>query len=86
VDHAEYVITSSFHGAAFATIFNKKFAAVVNPALPSRMENLLRTLEIPHISIGQLDTAEDFDYRAVNERIAHQRITALAYLEESTAV
>lgn len=86
VDHAEYVITSSFHGAAFATIFNKKFAAVVNPALPSRMENLLQTLGIPHVSIAQLDTVEDFDYCAINERIAQQRSSALAYLEEATAI
>ena len=81
VDHAEYVVTSSFHGVAMSAVFNKKFSAVINPKSPSRIENLLRILSIPHVEINRLDEA-DIDYRTVNQRIAEERERGLDYLQE----
>jgi hypothetical protein len=83
VDHAEYVITSSFHGAALSTIFNKKFAAVINPATPSRIRNLLQTLGIPEVPIRELDGPERFDYTAIQKRMAQERSKGLLYLKEA---
>lgn len=84
VDHAEYVVTSSFHGAAFSVIFDKKFAPVINPAASSRMENLLSTLRIPQVRIEELDTAE-FDYTSVHARIMQERARSIDYLKEAIA-
>ena len=81
VDHAEYIVTSSFHGVAMSVIFNKKFSPVVNPDSPSRIENLLRTLSIPCFDIDQLDSA-DIDYQGINQRILEERTRSLSYLQE----
>ena len=83
IDHAEYVVTSSFHGAAMSAIFNKKFSAVVNPASPSRIENLLRVLSIPRVDINDLDSADNFDYMAINHRISEERTRGTEYLREA---
>lgn len=81
VDHAEYVITSSFHGVAMSTIFHKKFSAVVNPSSPSRIRNLMDTLNIPIVSINQLDKTGQFDYHAINDRIKIERQKGLQCLK-----
>ena len=83
VDHAEYVITSSFHGVAMSAVFNKKFSAIINPAAPSRIENLLRVLSIPHVDIQNLDSFDDFDYLTINQRIDEERIKSIQYLREA---
>lgn len=83
VDHAEYVVTSSFHGVAMSAIFNKKFSAVINPASPSRIENLLRVLSIPHVDIQNLNSVDDFDYDTINRRIVEERQRGIEYLREA---
>lgn len=40
IKNAEYVVTTSFHGAAFSILFNKNFY-VMNNKSPQRIENLL---------------------------------------------
>lgn len=82
VDHAEYVITSSFHGVALSVAFNKKFAAVINPSSPSRIRNLLDTLSIPDISIQELDSTNRFDYDKIRAKISEERIRGMEYLKE----
>lgn len=85
VDHAEYVITSSFHGVALSTIFNKKFAAVINPSLPSRICNLMDMLNIPEVPICELDGTDRFDYSVIRRRISNEREKGLKYLKEMIA-
>lgn len=82
VDHASYVVTSSFHGAAMSVIFEKKFAAVVNPTAPSRLRNLLDTLAIPLVPIRELDTSH-FSYDTIRGRITAERSRGLDYLSEA---
>ena len=84
IDHAEYVVTSSFHGTAFSIIFNKRFAAVANPSAPSRIHHLVRLLEIPHTDIAELPDAALPDYDEVNRRICQQRDISLQYLKQAT--
>lgn len=83
VDHAEYVVTSSFHGLALSAIFNKKVAAVMNPAAPSRIANLLNVLSIPHVDIAELSETKAFDYEVINARIASEKKRAVDYLKEA---
>lgn len=83
IDHAAYVVTSSFHGAAFSAVFHKPFSAVANPAAPSRIEQLLHTLQIPQVPIEQLGSHAPFDYDAIEKRMAAERERGLAYLKEA---
>lgn len=81
IEHAEYVITSSFHGVAFSILFRKKFAPLINPQLPSRIENLLDILEVPSVSLDELDKATDFKYDAVFMNIERELKRSLEFLK-----
>ncbi len=83
IDHAAYVVTSSFHGAAFSVIFNKPFAAVINPSSPSRLTQLLRTSDLPQVEIDDLCDEADFDYSGVNQRIECFKQDAYRYLRSA---
>ena len=83
IDNAQYVITSSFHGVAFSTIFNKHFSAVINPQLPSRIKSLTDLLSIPIIDISQLaEKSETFDYKTINKNIEYEKIKSIEYLSK----
>lgn len=83
IDHAQSVVTSSFHGTAFSIIFNKEFYSIVNPKAPSRLENLLNMLDLPMVS----ESAERFirnvgiEWSNVESIISLERNKAKKYLE-----
>ena len=90
IDHAEYVITSSFHGVALSIQFQKRFATVINKALPSRFENLSETLSIPIVDIDNLDNLDNLDettagwnYDVISRKILSERKRSLEYLKEA---
>ena len=78
IDHAACVVSSSFHGAALSILLGKALGAVVNPAAPSRMEQLLTLFDVPHREIREL-TPEAVSREAVIHRERHR---AMAYLKE----
>lgn len=82
IDHAQAVVTSSFHGAAMAILFNKKLAAVVNPKAPSRIGCLLKRLHVDSMAIAELSDDCTILYDEVNQRIADEAAGSKAYLEE----
>lgn len=83
IDNAEYVVTSSFHGAALSIAFKKRFSPIVDPAAPSRIMNLLSTLGVPLITVDDLDGQDSFDYAAVDERIKAERNRGRDYLRRA---
>lgn len=83
VDHAQCVVTSSFHGVAFSIIFNKKFYAAINPQAPSRIRSLLDTLEIELPSIDKCYSEFNVDYKKVNELIAQEKERSISYLRSA---
>lgn len=83
IDHADYVVTSSFHGAAFSVIFQKQFSMVIDPSYPSRAENLLKTLSVPKTEPEKLASSPLFDYETVSRRISEERSRAYDYLRKA---
>jgi hypothetical protein len=83
VDHAEYVVTSSFHGVAFSILFQKKFAPMINPRMPSRIENVLNVLGVPKVGMEELDSTDHIDYEAVAANIEKEKQRSIAYLKEA---
>lgn len=81
VDHAEAVITSSFHGAAFATIFEKKLCVVTNPDMPSRLDNLKNRLGLKDIKINEV-LSNDVDYNVARTVIMEEKARSISYLED----
>ena len=88
-DRASYVVTSSFHGTAFAINFNKPFLTVCQGDARkrntnSRMTSLARLLGLENRLLspnGQIDRgALDCDLSNASERLQKERESSLAYL------
>lgn len=90
---ASYVVTDSFHGTAFATIFGKPFSSIYNTQRGvDRFKNLLDWLGFGDSRrLQESDTAEtlatnsnlglELDYSLANARIAEGRTRSLAWLQ-----
>lgn len=91
--HSEYVVTNSFHGTVFSTLFNKKFVAAfdqVNGEIKteSRKESLLRKvglLDVMTTENNDIDykMLENINWNLVNKKIAELRMRSLKYLENA---
>lgn len=85
IDHAEYVVTNSFHGTAFSIILHKPFFVETARARSGRIKNLLelagltdRTLES-----GKLKREpRPIDWDAVDARMAEHIESSKRYLKE----
>ena len=82
VDHAEAVVSSSFHGIALALNLNKKIAPVINPSSPSRIQNLLDTLGVEFYEIEDVLNFDLASYSGINEKISEERERSITYLQE----
>jgi hypothetical protein len=87
---AEFVITDSFHGAAFAIIFNKPFIAIVNEKRgASRFYSLLRTFGLENRSINQEESIspflinEEIDFLKVNTILKEEIKKSMSFLNEA---
>ena len=71
IDHADAVITDSFHGAVFSLIFGKELHASMESPTKSRLETLLRTFdaECCIIPSGVTDSRQ---YQHVDQRSTYQ--------------
>jgi hypothetical protein len=80
--NAEYVLTSSFHGTAFCTIFNKIFYSFVGGSAPSRITGLLTRLGLEDRIFKGLEdiNTQEIDFTASNEIINKEIISAKEYL------
>lgn len=83
VDHAECVVTSSFHGTAFSLIFEKEFYAITNSS-KSRISNILSKC-----GLGSITEADDeflrnnnIDWKNVSTVLKEEREKAAKYLRE----
>ncbi|MBR0258216.1 MAG: polysaccharide pyruvyl transferase family protein, partial [Synergistaceae bacterium] len=85
IDHADYVITESFHGTVFAVNFSKKFVSL-DPGLHtfSRFSNILEALglmERVYTFDGKFSD-NDIDYEAVHKKLNAMREKSMQYLRE----
>lgn len=89
IRHAEAVVTSSFHGAALAAVFNRPFYTVGSD---SRKQTLLKTLGLCDRIIGGWDGLPRYggwpsiDYSAVNARLDAQRARCIGLLLDAVGL
>jgi 4-hydroxy-L-threonine phosphate dehydrogenase PdxA len=86
--NASFVITTSFHGTAFAINYNKPFYAIYDPDLADdRIISLLRLLGIEDraVSIHQKlsEVNSRIDYRQVNDKLNSLKNDAFQFLREN---
>ncbi len=84
---AEMVVASSFHGVALSIILNKPFIAVSGQHCPTRIQSLLRYLDLQdHDTLEMSFKKAQFDPDPVMEMIKAAQEKSLAYLKESIAL
>ncbi len=80
-DHAEAVISSSFHGVAMSILLGKRFSAVINPNMPSRISSLLELLGVENVPISQLLSSDGVCGDSIHSRIEEERTKSFNYLK-----
>lgn len=88
IRYADFVVTDSFHGTAFSTIYERPYISVVsNGKADPRMESLLNQLELQnHLSDAlSFDTASilQTDFTKVREKKRILRESSLDFLEKA---
>lgn len=83
VNYAEYVITSSFHCAAFSMIFSKNLTVIPHKETGIRVIGLLETLGAEKsIYNGKFVPEEKYNVNAVTEKIRQNRDESLKFLRK----
>ena len=84
--YADYIITTSFHGTAFAIIFQKTFYCIrLNDGRDERSASLLASMGLTDRLIGKKDnpSIETIDYQIVNEKLNTLRQYSIDYLSQA---
>ena len=83
IEHAEYVITDSYHGSIFSLLFKKKFAVIPRVGSTvennSRLESLFELFQIENRYIDNLDFSvldRDIDWQSVYDTLESIRSTS----------
>ena len=91
IKNAELVLTTSFHGTIFSTIYNKKFFTIKNGDMygdDDRVITLLSQLKmldrlIAYDFDNNFNYLKDVDYSEYNNQIKELQMEAIKYLRES---
>lgn len=83
LDHADYIVTDSFHGAAFSIIFNKQLFVSLASATNSRLKTLMKTFDLENNIIQNNYSINEIDYRDVEKIMNVKRNNSLDFLRNS---
>ncbi len=92
INHAEYVLTDSFHGTVFSILFEKNFFVFnrkqsdTNNNMNSRLDTLLGKLSIENRKIddlNQIDVNNKIDYENVEKKLEEERKISFNFIENA---
>lgn len=86
VNHADFVVSTSFHGMAFSIIFEKQFYALGMNEKSDRALTALRFLDVSDRYINnyqQLDLSKKINYKNVNEKLKVYKEESLSFIENN---
>ena len=87
IKYAEFVVTNSFHGTAFATTFEKPYVSIVTGKPDTRMESLLAQLGLSdHLvtkDMVDVNAMKSTDFSSVRKKKAALRQYSFDYLKRS---
>lgn len=87
IDNAKYVISDSFHATAFSLIFNKEFIIVYPDKFSTRLQNILKLLDLEDRVAKDDKNLEmvnkKINYKEVNKKISMERDQSLKWLTNS---
>lgn len=81
--HAEFIITTSFHGTAFSIIFEKKFYTLIKSSMSERMKDLLKLFELTDRVLTKEEklSLQEIDYSKTRNIINMEKKSAIEYLK-----
>lgn len=85
--NADFVVTNSFHGLAFAINFNRQFILVPRNEFNSRLKSLLELTDLESRMVNTTDAAmieseKEIDYSTVNKVLDEERQRAREFINE----
>ncbi len=89
ISQADIVVTDSFHGMAFAILFNKNFVVIANAKRGvERFKSLLANFDLQDRMICSGSEAvkviqHQIDYNKINKKLEKMRVDSLSFLEQS---
>ncbi len=84
INHAKYIVTSSFHGTAFSIIFRKNFYTTLNHIYGARISDLLGCLSLhERIVIACPDHIENINYNEVEKKLNKLREYSIEYIKNA---
>lgn len=90
IKYADFVITNSFHGTVFSTIYEKPYVSIVTGKPDLRMESLLKQLDlIDHlVTVDNIDVAKmiSTDFTTVSDKKKILRQSSIDYLKSALEV
>lgn len=90
IKNAEFVVTNSFHGTAFATIYSKPYVSIHTGTPDPRMASLLSQLGLADHLIRSkeinVDNILNTDFSLVKEKMQHLRQSSIEYLKKAIEV
>lgn len=94
IDNSKYVITNSFHGMVFSILFEKTFFVITRGNMNSRMESLLKKLNLTNRIIKEENIEEllnktpkeEIDYKKVHEILEKEKEKSLNFLKEALEI
>jgi len=84
--HAEYVVTDSFHGAAFSLLFHKELLAVPHKTRGGRTRNLMSVAGLSERLTDRFDrklAEHTVSWEQVDEKLTAERRKSLAFIERA---
>lgn len=87
--HADYVVTDSFHGAAFSLIFERELFVSIASSTNSRLVTLTKVFDLENriIQNNKKDNmSKNIDYSIVNTIMNKERKKSLNYIKESIGI
>lgn len=85
--NAEYIVTDSFHGTAFAINLNKKFLTIYPNRFSTRLESILKLTNLMdrHVEdYNEFNTIDkEIDYTSVNKILDGEREKTLDFLKQA---
>lgn len=88
IDHADYVLSSSFHGTVFSILFHKRFLSILphGESKNTRIESLLQITDLEkcmHLDRFEFETIENsIDWGRVDCLVHDSRNISLIYIDE----
>lgn len=86
-EHADFVVTNSFHGTVFSLIFNRQFLIYLKrgKANNSRQEDLLKNVELSNRIVyeGDEPNKDAIDFSQANALLANLKEKSEAYLKKN---